>query len=132
MPNTRVPAAGEAMPAAKILTRRTLMGGIASVPAFAGATAAFAASQSPTTETPLARVQRLWGEFCEALEAMTPADCRIEISGSHQHGNVEPALHVMSMRLDYEVFHGRHVIPIEKLVDEWWSRVPGQIVRYES
>ncbi|ESY70016.1 MULTISPECIES: hypothetical protein [Mesorhizobium] len=51
MPNTHVPAAGEAMPAANV-SRRLLLAGIASIPAIAGATAAPTAPDlSPITRS---------------------------------------------------------------------------------
>lgn len=67
MPNTHVPAAGEAMPAAEVtpiigrFSRRALLGAIASLPAVAGATAAFAL---PTVSAhPDAELLRLGAEM---------------------------------------------------------------------
>lgn len=71
MPNTPIPAAGEAMPAVQILTRRTLLGGIASVPALAGATAALAVEQSTTAESPLDRARRHWAAFSAAMDELS-------------------------------------------------------------
>ncbi|RWE12435.1 MAG: hypothetical protein EOS61_14930 [Mesorhizobium sp.] len=79
MPNTTVPAAGEAMPAAEgmqIVTgrfsRRTmLVGAISSLPAIAGSGSVLAAA---TAETPDERAVRLANELSDAMNGfMTPA-----------------------------------------------------------
>lgn len=71
MPNTTVPAAGEAMPGAFLgrLSRRAALGAIASLPAVGSAAAAKAASAN---QTPVDRFLAAVAELKAAAEALDP------------------------------------------------------------
>lgn len=62
------------------------------------------------------RAVQAWSEFCAALEELMPADCRIQVFGSHVAGRQHPSIRVEAMRTQIERVHPKVRMPVKRIV----------------
>lgn len=73
---------------------------------------------------PEERAARAWREFCEALEDIVPADCRIQVFGSHKHGRQTPVFRIEGHRTVVEEI-GVTTMTVDRLACNYIVREDG-------